>query len=411
MNILYINPDAGSLVHGMLLRPYYLAREWVRQGHHVTLAAASYSHMRSRQPQAAEKLGEEEISGIRYLWLKAPAYQGNGAARVRNMLTFSWALLRWQSQLAARCRPDVVIASSPHPFSIYGAKRIAERTGAALIFEVRDLWPLTLVELGQISPRHPFIMLMQATEDYAYRVADRVVSLLPKADRHMVSRGMDPHKFLHIPNGIDVSEWQQANDGLLPPEHRQAIERFRQQDCFLVGYTGAHGLADALEHLVEAGVWLQHRNVALLLVGQGAEKEALRRLAEQKGLTSVCFLPPVPKAAIPAFLAQMDALYIGWRKKPIYQYGVSPNKLFDYLMAAKPVIHAIDDEQNLVAACQAGITIPPENPQAIAEAILRLKEMSAEERRRMGMRGRDYVQAEHDFSRLAKRFLTGIGSS
>jgi glycosyltransferase involved in cell wall biosynthesis len=326
------------------------------------------------------------------------------------MLAYAWALLRWRNQLAASCRPDVVIASSPHPFCIYGAKAIAEKTRATLIFEVRDLWPLTLIELGNISPRHPFVMLMQAAEDYAYRVSDRVVSLLPKADRYMVKRGMDPHKFFHIPNGIDAAEWQEVFAGRLPQEHRQTIERFKREGYFLVGYTGAHGLADSLEHLVEAGVGLQNRRVALLLVGQGPEKESLRRLAEANRLTDVCFLPPVPKAAIPEFLAQMDALYIGWKKEPIYQYGISPNKLFDYLMAAKPVIHGIEDEGNLVAVCNAGVTIPPEDPQAIAEAILALQAMDPAERDEMGRRGREYVKAEHDFSHLAEQFLAGIVS-
>lgn len=410
MKIMYMNPYAGSLAHGMQLRPYYLAREWVKQGHEVMMVAASYSHLRSQQPRFADKITEEEIDGIRYIWLKTPAYEGNGAARVRNMFAYAWALLRWQNQLAVFYQPDVVIASSPHPFCIYGAKRIAQKSGAALIYEVRDLWPLTLVELGRQSPRHPFIMLMQAAEDYAYRAADRVVSLLPKADRYMVRRGMEPCKFFHIPNGIDAAEWQEERAGRLPEEHQQAIDRFKRQGCFLVGYTGAHGLADALEHLVEAGARLRDQDVALLFVGQGPEKEALHRQAEQKKLSHVRFLPPIPKSAIPAFLAQMDALYIGWKKEPIYQYGVSPNKLFDYLMAAKPVIPGIEDEENPVAACRAGITIPPEEPQAIAEAILRLRAMNQAERDEMGGRGRAYVLAEHDFSYLADRFLAGIAA-
>lgn len=407
---MYMNPYAGSLEYGMQLRPYYLAREWVKQGHEVIMVAASYSHLRTRQPAVNTELNEEEIDGIRYLWLRTPAYEGNGLSRVRNMLSYAWSLLRWQQQLAQRYQPDVVIASSPHPFCIYGARRIAVRTGATLIFEVRDLWPLTLIELGNKSPRHPFIMLMQAAENYAYRVSDRVVSLLPKADTYMMKHGMEPHKFFHIPNGIDTKEWQEVFEGRLPQEHRQTIEQFRQKGYFLIGYTGAHGLADALDYFIEAGRLLKDQPVAFLLVGQGPEKETLQKQAERNQLRNVCFLPSIPKSAIPAFLEQMDALYIGWKKEPIYQYGISPNKLFDYFMAAKPVIHGIEDKQNLVATCEAGLTIVPEDSQAIVEAIRRLQGMKPEERDEMGKRGRAYVMAEHDLSFLAARFLSGIVS-
>ncbi len=410
VKILYVNPYAGSPDYGMQLRPYYLAKEWVRAGHQVTMVAASYSHLRRRQPVTGKQMEEEQIEGISYLWLPTPAYEGNGYRRVLNMLAYAWQLQRWQEKIAERYQPDVVIASSPHPFCIYGAKGIASKTGAKLIFEVRDLWPLTLIELGNKSRWHPFIMLMQVAENYAYRVSDRVVSLLPKADSYMVKHGMEPHKFTYIPNGVDLHEWQAVLEGRLPTLHRETIARIREEGHFAVGYTGAHGLADALEHVVEAADLLRDHPVALLFVGEGPEKESLQRLAEEKELTRVHFLPQIHKAAIPELLAQLDVLYIGWKREPIYQYGISPNKLFDYMMAAKPVIHGIEDKENLVAKCEAGITIPPENPQAIADAILCLQRMSQEEREEMGQRGRLYVQAEHDFSCLASRFLSGIVS-
>ncbi|RNB87375.1 glycosyltransferase WbuB [Brevibacillus fluminis] len=408
MNIMFINPYAGSMRYGMQLRPYYLAKKWVKIGHQVTIVAATYAHVRTHQPNPSGGIAEEEEDGIRYVWLPTMEYEGNGLKRVINMMQFSWALLRLRKQLAERYQPDVVVASSPHPFSIFGAEKIARQTGAKLVFEVRDLWPLTLIELGHKSPWHPFIMLMQYAENYAYRKADKVVSLLPKADRYMILHGMEPHKFTYLPNGIDVDEWQQVLEGGVPELHRETIARYKAEGRFLLAYTGSHGLADSLHHLVAAADELRDQPVGFLCVGHGPEKPALEQLAVERGLDNVAFLPPVSKAALLELLTQMDVLYIGWKREEMYRFGVSPNKLFDYMMAAKPVIHAIEAGNDPVAASGCGITIPPEDPQAIAQAISTLRAMSGKERAEMGMRGREYVLAEHNLEQLAARFLADM---
>jgi glycosyltransferase involved in cell wall biosynthesis len=410
LNIMFINPYAGSKTYGMQLRPYYLAKEWVKLGHQVTIVAASFSHVRTEQPVISGNITEEDIEGIRYLWLQTPDYEGNGMKRVANMMKFAWQLVRFKKKLASMCKPDVVIASSPHPFGIFGAKGIARAAGAKLVFEVRDLWPLTLIELGNTSPWHPFIMFMQFTENYAYRSADRVVSLLPKADRYMIEHGMAPHKFYYLPNGIDVEEWQEVFEGRLPGEHREMIERYKTDGYFLVGYTGAHGLANSLDDLIEASHLLRNESVAFVLVGHGPDKEALQQQAKERGLNKVAFLPSIPKYAIPELLARMDALFIGMRRDSRYQFGVSPNKLFDYMMAAKPVIHSVEAGNDLVVSSGCGISLPPEDPQAIAQAIMKLQAMSREERVEMGLKGREYVLAEHDLKHLASRFFTDMNT-
>ena len=141
------------------------------------------------------------------------------------------------------------------------------------------------------------------------------------------------------------------------------------------------------------------------MVGQGPEKEDLQYLVKTKNLGNVSFLPSIPKTSIPALLAEMDAVYIGWNRNSLYRFGVSPNKLMDYMMAAKPVIHAIEAGNDLVAESGCGISVAPENPKAIADAVLHLFEMSQEERAAMGRQGSDYVKAHHDYSVLARKFL------
>jgi len=408
MNILLINHYAGSSTHGMEYRPYYLAREWVGLGHEVTIVAASFSHLRTMAPVANGRVTEEGIDGIRYLWYRTREYQGNGVGRAMNIFSFVGKLLWDRRRLARSCRPDLVIASSTYPLDILPAYRIARAGSARLVYEVHDLWPLTPVELGQMSPRHPFIMLMQWAENFGYRKADRVVSMLPNAQEHMGRHGMAAEKFAYVPNGVAVAEWTEPA-GPLPEPHREAIDRIRQQGRFLLGYAGGHALSNALDTLVEAAKTLECSGVSVVLVGQGAEKERLEKRAGELGLIHTRFLPPVPKKLIPALLARMDACYIGWTRSPLYRFGVCPNKLLDYMMAAKPVIHAIEAANDLVAEAGCGITIPPEDPAALVEAVGKLRGCSPAEREALGQRGKNYVLSHHDYAALARRFLEAAG--
>jgi len=409
MNILLINHYAGSPQYGMEYRPYYLAREWVKMGHKVVITSASFSHLRSKQPKVNGNISEELIDDIRYIWIKAQSYKGNGLKRILNMLTFVSKLMFLSKRLSSHFKPDIVIASSTYPLDIYPAYLISRFSKAKLIFEVHDLWPLTPIELGGMPKWHPFIVILQIAEDFAYKHADKVISILPKALEHMVSRGLDPKKFVYIPNGIDIEEWQSFNTQL-PEGHKEIIEKLKKEVKFLVGYTGSFGVANALDYFVKAASYLKDLPVALVLVGQGPEKENLQKYVTENNLNNVVFLPPVPKNSIPELLSKMDILYISLRKSPLFRFGISPNKLFDYMMAGKPIINAISAGNDLVAESGCGISIPPEDPVAIAEAIKKLIDMSPLEREEMGRRGREYVIKNHDYKVLAKRFLEAMNA-
>lgn len=404
MKILLINHYVGSNIHGMEYRPYYLAKEWVKNGHEVTMIGASFSHIRTVQPEVEKGWKEEYLDGIRYLWVKSPAYEGNGVKRTINMMVFVKAVYLIASQLAATYKPDVVISSSTYPLDIYPARKIAKKAGAKLIFEVHDLWPLSPMELGNMSAKHPFIMVMQKGENDAYRYADTVVSLLPKADQHMFEHGLEPSKFRYLPNGIDVEQWESSKEKI-PAEHDKMIQQLKKEGKFLVGYAGTHGIANALEYLIEAAVLVKDEPVAFVLVGKGPERDNLIKLAKEKKLNNIHFLPVINKKAIPDFLSHMDALYIGWRRSPLYRFGVSPNKLLDYLMAGRPIIHGIEAGNDLVAEANAGISIEPENPSELAKAVKEMKKHSQESLNKMGMNGKRFVIETHDYRVLSQKFI------
>lgn len=405
MNILLISHYAGSPRHGMAYRPYYLAREWVRAGHRVHILAADTSHIRARQPELAGMARlDETIDGIEYSWYRTPAYRGNGIRRFGNMAAFVSALYRDGQQLAHAYKPDVVIASSTYPMDIWPAHRIARLAKAKLLFEVHDLWPLSPIELGGMSKWHPFIMLVQQAEDYAYRHADAVVSMLPKVREYMESRGLAPEKLHVVPNGIDPEEWQDNGPGL-PQEAGNVLDTLRAQGTAILGYAGTHGVANALGNMLDAARLMQAEKVAFVLVGGGPHKASLQERVLREKLGNTYFLDPVEKRQIPSLLRCFDIAYIGWHRHPLYRFGIAPNKLMDYMMAARPVLHAVAAANDSVREAGCGLTVEPDDPQAAAQGIRTLLALAADERLAMGQRGKAFVLENLTYPVLGQRFL------
>lgn len=402
-----VNHYAGSISLGMEYRPYYLAREWKQLGHEVTVIASSESHVRTVKPEIHGGVTQGLVDGVPYIWLRTPKYQGNGAGRAINIFAFVSQLFRHGRRIAHDLRPDVVIASSTYPLDNVPARRIASLSGAKLVYEVHDLWPLSPIELGGLSPRHPFIRLMQWAEDYAYARADKVVSMLPKAAAHMESRGMAPDKFACVPNGVYPLEGEER-EMALPQEHREAIDCLKEQGKFIIGYAGAHGVANSLDCVIAGARMLQDKGVSFVLVGQGPEKARLQQIAIDMGAVNMLFLPPIPKSAVGALLREMDVLFVGLRRTPIFRFGISPNKLMDYMMASKPVILSVEAGNDMVAESGCGLSTTPESPEALVEAVLDLKGRSAAERLEMGRRGKEFVMKYHDYRVLAQQFIDAV---
>lgn len=403
MNILIINLYAGAPSMGMEFRPYNLAVNWKAKGHEVLIVTASQHHLRSKQFNIVKKSEIRNVDGINYLVVKTPEYHGNGLGRISNILSFLSKLIFNTSRIATEFKPDVVIASSTIVFDIFPAKRIASLSNAKLIFEVRDLWPLSVIELGGYSKWHPFIMLMQWAENYAYRNADKVVTVLPKALDYMVEHGLKPEKFAYVPNGIVVEDWKIENE--IPSEITGLIKKIKTNNNIIIGYAGNLGIANALNPLIDAMKLLESKPVELFLIGKGPEKEKLIIKARQFELKKVHFIDAVPKTLIPAILDQLDILYIGLQNQPVFRFGISPNKLMDYMMAGKPIIQAIKAGNDITSEANCGISIEPENSIAIANAIMYLMSLSDEKLNELGRNGKQYCLTHHDYRILSNKFV------
>jgi len=404
MNIFLINHYAGSPEMGMEFRPYYLAQEWIRMGHKVNILAASHSHIRLHNPDFDANIREENIDGINYIWINTPAYEGNGIGRIKNMFAFinkSWIKAGY---FAKTYQPDVVIASSTYPSDNYVAKKIAKLSGARYIYEVHDLWPLSPMELGDMSKYHPFIIAMQHAENLAYRKADAVISMLPNTQEHMKAHGLKLKKWHYVPNGILIDEWKQAKE--LNPETKDIIEGIKTNFNTTIAYAGTLGLANALSSFVSAAKDLP--DVAFFMIGKGPEKENLEKQIDDFGLKNVFLLKSVGKQEIPSLLQMFDILYIGLQRQSLFRFGISPNKLIDYMMAGKPIIQAIEAGNNVVKEVGCGIDIEPENPQSLIKAVEQLMNTPQKDLDKMGQNGQDFVIKKHDYNILAKTFINII---
>jgi glycosyltransferase involved in cell wall biosynthesis len=308
MNILLINHYAGSPEMGMEFRPYYMAKEWQKLGHKVVIIAADYSHIRAKNPQVKRDFSTINYGGVEYLWIKTKKYSGNGIGRVLNIFDFTRKLYFRSSFLAKTYYPDLVIASSTYTTDNYIAKKIAKKANAKYVYEVHDLWPLSPIELGGMSTKHPFILLMQHAEDFAYKNADYVISMLPKTKEYMASRGLDLKKWYYVPNGFSKKQW--TTSVALNIETDTQINKLKKQFDFLLAYTGTLGLANNIDILLDASPYLPN-NVAIVLMGEGPDKKRLKNRIKNEELKACFVFDSIQKDEIPSFLSKMD-IFIYW---------------------------------------------------------------------------------------------------
>ena len=402
-NIWIINEYAGTPYHGMTFRHYYLAKEIVRLGYKVTIFTSSFSHYKLKQHlEAKNTFTKENIDGIDFVWVKMPDYKApKSLGRIRNWVLFAFKLLF--IPFLKLEKPDSILVSSLPLHSIVSGKYLSNKYKAKLIFEVRDIWPLSAIELGGYSPKNPFIKHLQWLEDFAYKKADAVVTVLANAYEHMKTRGLEESKFNYIPNGVSIDETNKIEE--LDEETIKQIPK----DKFIVGYAGTFGIANALDSFIEAAkISKNFENIVFVLVGDGKEKEKLLKLS--KNCSNIYILDAVKKNQIQSVLNYFDVCYLGWKKENIYNYGIAANKLFDYMFSNKPILHSCNANIDIVKISNSGISVEAENPFAISQGAIFLYNISNEERKLMGDYAKKYVIDNHDYSLIVKKLMRVIGN-
>jgi len=222
----------------------------------------------------------------------------------------------------------------------------------------------------------------------------------------MINHGLQSRKkFTHIPNGVVLEDWEHPEP--LTGEHVAFFRWAEEQGRFVVCYLGGHALSNALDVFLDAAKQMKDDpRFAFVMVGSGAEKPRLQKRAEDEKIGNLVFLPPVGKKQVPSVLKMADALYVGAEPCSLYRFGVSMNKVYDYMMAARPIIYGIEAANNDVEEAMCGITIAPDRAEDIQKAVLTLYDLPKQEREEMGQRGKKRVRENCDYQLLAARFLS-----
>lgn len=392
-------------------RHYSLARELVARGGDVTIFAASFGHASGRDNKLSG-LGlvrSERIGGVRFVWLRTFPYRGNTWRRMVNMA--SYALVVTLAQIG-RPAPDVVVGSTVHPFAALAGWVIARLRGARFVYEIRDLWPQTLIDLGAMSPASPVARGLWAIESFLVRRAETVIALLPGVATYLESRGLPADHVVYLPNGADLVGADDAgakSAGGATTAVGRIVSWLGERHAageVVFAYAGAHGRVNRLDVVVRGFALASERkdNLRLLLVGGGPEKPALERLVAGLDLPNVNFVDALPRDQIQELLRAIDVGVVHATTTPVYRYGVSFNKVFDYMAARKPILFACTTFGDPIEASGCGLSIAPDDPALLAEAFVALAEETPERRREMGDAGRAFVEREHDLAKLGATF-------
>jgi glycosyltransferase involved in cell wall biosynthesis len=382
-------------------RHYDLARELTKQGCEVKIFASSFPHQGSEDkmiPEADCKVKEVDYEGVRFIWLKTRAYFKNDWRRVFNILDYT--VRAYRAALKQKDTPDVIIGSLMHPLAAWLGYVVAKKKKCLFYFEERDLWPQTLLDFGKVSRWNPVVTVLSALELFLYKKAKRIVLLFDKAADYVEQRGINREKVFYLPNGVDLSRFD-AHPQPLPEELERSLAELKGK--FIAIYTGSHSISDHLDGLLDtAGMLQSQREICFLFVGDGLDKKRLVERAEKMGLDNVYFLPPIAKELIPSLLARGDIGLISLKNAEVYKWGLSFNKLYDYMAASLPTIFLTESTD--LSIIRSGITMASPSPQTMAEDIRALYQ-NEQQRSLLGKRVRDYVEGHHSWKVMSRNLL------
>lgn len=379
-------------------RHSFLAQEFINKGYDVTLITSSFSHVPYRENKFSGifKLLEGDI---RTLLIKGNVYKGTqGFSRVLSWLIFCFFLFFIPTRKLPK--PDIIIVSSNSLLPIlnvvfYFKKRFKK---VKFIIEIRDIWPLSLIEIGGVSEKNIMIKFLAWVEKIGYKKADHIVSLLSDCDKH-IEQVLKTRNF----NYTWISNGYQLQDESYYQEIPDFIENSISEKTFVIGYAGSLGKANAMEYIVQAVKELNKENILLCILGNGDEKNNLIELSQ--GAKNILFLDRVPKNQVLSFLKKCDLLYFSSKNLSLYSYGISANKSFDYMYAEKPILISAPYHKSVVDLSGCGKLIPTEDVTELKSTIKKFSIMKDEELKLMGEKGKKYLKKNFTYELLAEKFI------
>ncbi len=374
MRILFLSDNFSPEVNAPASRTFEHCREWVRAGHRVTVITGAPNFPSGKVfPGYRNRLWQREMmDGIEVVRVWTYITANAGFAK-RTLDYLSFMVTGFLAGLVQH-RPDVIVGTSPQFFTNCAAWMLSVFRRRPFVFELRDLWPESIKTVGAMSDSAA-LRLMERLELFLYRRATAVVAVTESFRRNLVARGIDGDKIHVVTNGVDLTRFAPM---VRDPE---LAERLGLADKFVAGYIGTHGMAHALETVLETAALMRAHpegaRVRFVLLGDGARKQALKVIAEQEGLDNVLFLDTVPKSEVPHYWSLLDVSIIHLKKCDNFTQ-VIPSKLFECMAMGIPVLHGVAGESaDIVERDNVGPVFEPENAEALCAGVLRLAQDQA----------------------------------
>lgn len=399
MKLFYISKYANTPVNGNPSRQYMLSKYMNNnEGLDTTLIYSrsngdtNKSFYRLYKTCKFDNFNTVQINGVLLNQM------GFSFKRIFSWIQFEVNLFIFFLLLKKKNRPDAVIASSLSLLTFLTVSILKKMHGFKMIIEVRDIWPLTLVETGKFKERNLFIRILKKIELYGYKNADKVFSTLPKFSVYLESENIFNKDFICIPQGFDPNKVSEI-------DNKKTIKEKK----FTVGYAGSIGNLDFVEELCEAAELLKEEDINFIIYGSGPMKEILK--GKYSHLSKLNFAGRVPRDEIISKLQNTDVLVNMWGDKQLYDYGVSPNKWVDYMLAEKPIIVSYNGYKSIINDANCGWFIDANSPKKLADKLIEVSKMEKEELKRIGKNGREYVMKECNYQNLASKLLNFILST
>lgn len=381
-------------------RHYDFGIELVKRGYQVYVFASSFLHYKYVNVlNESETSKETDEDGIHWIWVNTRPYKGNGKDRIFGMFDYYRFMIK---NYMTYPKPDIIIGSAVHLLACVAGYKIARKVGARFISEIRDLWPETLIELGSLRRKSLVARAIFALEKYVYKRSEKIIVTAPGMVDYIVQKGIKRDKIIYINNGVDIKSFDERKRSYRLDDTPVSFD----PGIFHVVYIGAFGVANALGTLIETAGKIKSRGISgidFTLIGDGPLKEQLREKAKTDHIENIKFFSSVAKQYVPEILSEADCLIFSAVDSPLYRFGISANKLFDYMSSGKPIIFAVNTINDLIKESGGGISINPENSDEMADAILSIFKLREGERAILGLKGRSFVESNFDIPILVNK--------
>ncbi len=400
-SVWYISKYANILKYGANTRQFSFCKGFKKLGYKPTLIVGNSSHLYDTLPKFQGDFFHEKYENVDIIWINLPKYKkATSVKRFWTWLLFEYKIIKLYKKFPAN-NPDVVIASSLSILSIISGVFLKYKLKAKFIFEVRDIWPQTLIDLNGLSKFHPIVLTLRTLEKFGYKKADLIVGTMSGLYRHVIQSVNVPEgKVINIPQGVDLDFYNLNQEKL----DNGFVNKYFPKNKFTIVYAGTLAISYALDKVIKAAEILNttNPNVHFLFLGNGLEKEALQKQA--KGLNNVTFVPRIPKEQVLDFLSRSSVLLHSFKMKKVFEYGISPNKFIDYMYSARPIIVMFSGHQSLINQANCGIFIESEDYISLAEVIEEYYKKSYKELDKLGQNGKDYLLNNLTFEILSKKY-------